>query len=110
MRLWEILKPKRIKSSAIDILKEYKDRDDIYISFTKIPKIGINPKSDFDNPLGIYAYPLKAAWNIFNITKVSDFPFGSNRPYIWILQSDISDFNNLTKDDFDKLIFYIKDK
>lgn len=29
-----------------------------YISFTEIDKLGINPKSGYDTPLGIYAYPV----------------------------------------------------
>ena len=32
-----------------------------YISFTAIDKIGINPRSTYDTPVGIYCYPLTKA-------------------------------------------------
>ena len=50
------------KLSAYDQLKQYKDDPSIYISFTEINKIGINPVSKWDTPLGIYCYPLKDTW------------------------------------------------
>ncbi len=50
---------------AWDYLLEYKDDPDVYISFTKIDKIGINPKSGFNTPVGIYTYPLKEFYNLY---------------------------------------------
>lgn len=44
---------------AWDYVDKYKDDDDVYISFTEIDKIGINPKSKYNTPVGIYTYPLK---------------------------------------------------
>jgi len=44
---------------AWDYLIEYKDDPDVYISFTEIDKIGINPLSKYNTPVGVYAYPLK---------------------------------------------------
>ena len=44
---------------AWDYLIEYKDDPDVYISFTTIDKIGINPLSKYNTPIGIYCYPLK---------------------------------------------------
>ena len=44
--------------SAWDYLEQYKNDSDVYISFTEIDKIGINPLSYFNTPLGIYCYPL----------------------------------------------------
>lgn len=44
---------------AWDYLEQYKDDPDVYISFTEIDKIGINPQSVYDTPVGIYCYPLK---------------------------------------------------
>jgi len=45
--------------SAWDYVDKYKDDKDVYISFTEIDKIGINPKSKFNTPVGIYTYPLR---------------------------------------------------
>jgi len=44
---------------AWDYVDKYKNDEDVYISFTEIDKIGINPKSKFNTPVGIYTYPLK---------------------------------------------------
>jgi len=44
---------------AWDCVDKYKDDKDVYISFTEIDKIGINPKSKFNTPVGIYTYPLR---------------------------------------------------
>lgn len=34
------------------------DPEHAFISFTTVDKLGINPKSQYDTPLGIYAYPV----------------------------------------------------
>lgn len=34
------------------------DPKNAFISFTKVDKLGINPQSGYDTPLGIYAYPV----------------------------------------------------
>jgi len=44
---------------AWDYVEKYKDNPDVYISFTEIDKIGINPQSKYNTPVGIYTYPLK---------------------------------------------------
>ena len=77
------------KISAHEYLEKYKDDPDIYISFSNIPKIGINPKSDFNTPLGIYTYPLKEIWKqrIGNRKETKDVPFAGDRKYIFILRS-----------------------
>jgi hypothetical protein len=72
------------KIGIVEALKPYKDNPDIYISFTTVDKIGINPQSPHDTPLGIYSYPLKEMWNdIVNDT----IPFAGDAPYVWIIKS-----------------------
>jgi hypothetical protein len=54
------------KTSVNDILLNYEAKTtdmvagikNIFVSFVKIDKLGINPKSDFDTPIGIFGYPL----------------------------------------------------
>jgi hypothetical protein len=86
-------------------LKEYKDRDDIYISFRNINKIGINPSSKYNTPNGIYTYPLKEAWKKFkhNIQEVW-VPFAGEHPYIYIIEArseGIEDLYKYSSLDFD---------
>jgi hypothetical protein len=81
-----------IKLSAWEELKQYKDDPNIFISFTKIEKLGINPQSIYNTPAGIYFYPLKASWKFYEIDAKSDvplkeiFPFAANNRYIHIVR------------------------
>lgn len=57
--------------------KRYMSRDDIedyFVTFVSEDKVGINPKSIWDTPNGVYTYPV--AWTLDN-----QIPFrGSNKP------------------------------
>jgi hypothetical protein len=78
------------KVSAYEYLKKYKNDPLIYISFTDVDKIGINPQSGFNTPLGIYCFPLKEIWEQYDIDKhktLTKLPFAATRPYIWILEA-----------------------
>lgn len=78
------------KISAYKALKKYKDNPNIFISFTEINKVGINPRYKFNNPVAIYAYPLREIWEKYNLDKEKSFkiiPFASKRPFIWIIKS-----------------------
>src|SRR5690606_33428547 len=49
-----------------------------YIHFSDYPKIGINPTSEFETPLGIYAYPLT---EMENAIRTNMIPFAGDRKY-----------------------------
>jgi hypothetical protein len=77
------------KVSAFDYLKEWSTDPDVYISFTRIDKIGINPNSEFGTPLGVYAYPLAVAWDLYNVPRnksLKVLPFAADRPHIWVIR------------------------
>jgi hypothetical protein len=104
------------KISILDVLSRYKDRDDVFISFTEDvgqqshnngrntsgAKLGIKPRSHFSTPLGIYAYPLKQSWTeyvqpkigkergLFDQTLKTFFPFASERPNAYLFEIDPS--------------------
>lgn len=71
------------KVSIIDALKPYKDDSTLFISFTDVNKIGINPKYSYGTPMGIYAYPLKWAYEELVIRTI---PFAMNRPLVHLLK------------------------
>lgn len=87
-------------------LEKYKDNSNIYISFRSINKIGINPKSKYDTPNGIYTYPLKEIWSEFNHTeKQINVPFAGDASYIYVIEAEGKGLNlqkyfeeNLIKD------------
>ena len=87
------------KINSYQALLPYSKRDDIYISFTNVDKIGVNPKSTFNTPLGIYCYPLKEAWINYKIgynQSLDGIPYAADRPYIWILE--VKDKNSFIED------------
>jgi hypothetical protein len=78
---------KNPKLSGYELLKKYKGRNDIFITFTTINKVGINPQNDFNTPTAIYTYPLNQVWKIIEQKKSTlDLPFAGDRPYIQVLR------------------------
>ena len=66
-------------------LQQYEGDDDAYVTFTDIPKVGVNPKTQWNTPVGVYAYPI---WFILeewdNLNKFGIFAL--DRPYANILK------------------------
>ena len=76
----EILSPKDEVSSYIGDGKGYH-----LLSFTGLPKLGMNPKSHYNTPLGIYTYSMVDPW-FEKQWEDQDFPFASDQPYIQIMR------------------------
>ena len=49
------------KEIWLDYLKEKysKDNEDLYITFVSEDKVGINPQTKYNTPIGVCTYPLK---------------------------------------------------
>jgi hypothetical protein len=81
--------------SVYEYLKKWSNDPDVYISFTEIDKLGINPNYSTGpgaagSPQGIYFYPLKSIWSGYEIGKYKSLirlPFAKNRPYLWVVRS-----------------------
>ena len=71
-------------TDIVKLLDKYKDDPTIFISFTSIKKIGINPKSKYNTPIGIYTYPLELVWDDFVNQQL---PFASDRSTVQVLKS-----------------------
>jgi hypothetical protein len=65
-------------------LEKYKDDENIYIHYSDIPKLGINPQTSFDTPAGIYAYPLK---EMYEAVKLNAIPFAGNRRFVVVFKN-----------------------
>jgi hypothetical protein len=79
------------KFSPYEQLVKYKDDPNVYISFTTVNKLGLNPVNRFDTPTGIYSYPLSVVWTKYNIDKRKSMrvlPFATNRKYIQVFRRD----------------------
>ena len=59
--------------------------DNLYVSFTGIEKLGVNPRSGYNTPLGIYSYPLN-----YVIKGIKDsgghvnVEYMGTQPYVWV--------------------------
>ena len=79
--------PGKGQKPLVQLLTPYLDMDDVYVSFTELPKLGINPQSTFiSTPNGIYAYPLKLMKEDIIRHNKEAFPLGSHRPWINIFK------------------------
>jgi len=76
------------------------NNDDMYVSFTSVKKLGINPNNIYNTPTGIYSYPLDYVASIIeNKGSIKSLPYASERPYAWVLKLngnklDISSYKN----------------
>lgn len=59
--------------------------DDTFYHFTDILKIGIHPSTEYNTPVGIYAFPKKI---VKIIDGVIDVPFATHRKYVIVLEQN----------------------
>lgn len=128
MKLYELLEARRNpdknpRASINDIISdEYKERgkdqiagtDNLFVSFTQIDKLGINPKSDYNTPLGIYSYPITYVIDQLGDKKATHkLPFAGDSPYINFFKArgNIINIYEIDIDEvepyFDKIIKYV---
>lgn len=69
-------------SSVVNRFK--KEGDSLFVSFTDIEKLGINPKSKYKTPLGIYSYPARYVVETVRskFEDMTDLPFAGDKPYV----------------------------
>jgi hypothetical protein len=90
MKLIELVEARRNpemngRISPLARLKELRDvhGSNLFVSFTSINKLGINPGSVFDTPLGIYAYPID-----YVIEKNLRVPYAGDHPNLQVFSSN----------------------
>ena len=95
------------KVKSYDAIKPYLNDPNVYISFTWEKKLGINPRSTYNTPNGIYCYPLVKSFEYYKIkTKVKDygifgqFPFASEAHWGWIFKGKPEKMLILTDSDY----------
>ena len=102
------------KISINQAIAQFKDQPNTYISFTEIDKLGINPKSNHDTPVGIYAYPIAYVYErMGDKWSANALPFAGEQPFanIFQAQGNIVDLSTITEGEvnqyIDKLIKYV---
>ncbi len=91
-------------AAAVTFLKSVpkNERSRYAVTMTEIPKVGVNPSSDYDTPIGIYFYP--AEYYLKKVVK-ERLPFQHNAPYIQILKfttDQILYLGEVTAADYDR--------
>lgn len=77
------------KLSAYEQLLKYAHNPNVYISMTYLPKLGINPMSEYNTPIGIYCYPLKAVWDLYHFDEnksLKELPYVADARYIQVFE------------------------
>jgi hypothetical protein len=102
------------KVSSYMVLRDYYRQ----VSFTKIPKLGVNPQTKFNTPLGIYAYPLREAWEFYKanrkfgqaLSKI--FPYAADSPYMYLFRvkpgANICEMSEFNDTDLRKAVLILK--
>ena len=67
----------------VDALYPYHLEKNIFVSFSDIPKLGINPQTDYNTPAGIYSYPVNQMWPSI---KANTIPYAGERQYALVLK------------------------
>lgn len=69
---------------GLEKLSKWVDEGDVYMHFSNIDKVGVNPNQQYRTPMGIYAYPFDRKW--FNIMRHGKIPFAGERKFIHLVQ------------------------
>lgn len=79
------------RSSAFGFLSQFKaptgDDPNYFVTFTEIPKVGINPMSKYQTPIGIYTYPITPEIIMGHTQK--QLPFAGDEKYISVVQATV---------------------
>ena len=62
-----------------------------FFTMTEINKVGINPRSGYETPLGVYCYPLTKEY--YEKLLTNKLPFAGNKPYVNVFTLNVSTFN-----------------
>lgn len=67
-----------------DLANVHKNMNKLAFTMTQIPKVGLNPRTQYDTPAGVYAYILDVTY--FYKLLNNDLPFASDSPYCSVLE------------------------
>lgn len=79
----------------------------LFVSLTAIPKLGINPRSHYNTPLGVYAYPAEyVVQKVGRKLPLDKLPFAGEEPWANIFRvkddSNIIDLDEVTEEMYDQ--------
>ena len=92
-------------AAAVKFLKG-KDLKNYGVSMTKIPKLGINPGSNYNTPVGVYFYPAEFYMSHKDIPTPTKLPFVDDAEYIQVfeLNGNVEKIDELNSSQFNSYI------
>jgi hypothetical protein len=92
------------------------DIRNLFVTFTSIDKLGINPRSNYHTPLGIYSYPATYIRKYISDGSMRSLPFAGHSKYATIFKAkgNIINLVNISESEvnlyFKKIKLYMKNK
>lgn len=84
------------------LLQRFLGDPSVFVHFSDINKLGVNPSSDFNTPIGIYAYPVSYVLSPSNNSDPFDVPFAGSRKYAHVFRvRDLDKCLVISKDSVD---------
>lgn len=105
------LNPKTSINQEISDYVATGDPDSVYVSFTELEKLGINPSSMHNTPIGIYAYPVAYIQGMTSGgARMTRLPFAGDAPFANLFRAEgnflfISEMSQSTADDLTNDVF-----
>lgn len=91
-----------IKDVLYNLLVQTTDKiyniPNLFISLTQIDKIGVNPQSTYNTPIGIYCYPMSYVKEICKDSDLSKLPFAGKSTYVNVfnIRGNIVNLSDMT--------------
>lgn len=92
------------KVSINQAIQQAKNQPNTFVSFTQVDKLGVNPRSSYDTPIGIYAYPIGYAFKEIGTSRSAEaLPFAGDAEFANIFQArgNIVDLGSMTEAEMD---------
>jgi hypothetical protein len=90
-------KKRPLPTPAWEMVRKYKEDPSVFITFTKIHKVGVNPNSGYSTVLGVYAYPLQETYDLYRVDEekgFSAYPFPDDVDKIYVAIIKLKDPND----------------
>lgn len=100
------------KTSINDKLTEINKNNtgNYFVSMTEIDKLGINPSSKYNTPLGVYAYPLQYVVDTIQNGSLNRLPFAGSQSFVNVFKAtgNIIDISKFSIELYDEYIIKLK--
>jgi hypothetical protein len=83
MKFIEIFEKRDVVLSTMQRLEKYRGQKDVFVHFSSVQKIGVNPRTTYKTPAGVYAYPIDYVLS----KSVKKLPYGNEFSFIFVIRA-----------------------